>query len=231
MGNFIECAPCQDIEFPHPSQKLCVIFDSYLSFVFHAYQLWNGRGQPPMLLTLPFWTHEFSCISFPVLDVNKIANSIITKKKKHYSNHFLILITKIAITRILSDSLLHMQPILYGNYSICFRHPNTLCLCLYVTFSSSSVEIAVLPKKPSLHANALKKVCLVLSKRLWDPALFYFGFALIILPCFSHFALLPLSFNLKYSICGCLWAENASYSFLRSTHTAWSPHHCKNRYF
>lgn len=204
-----------------PTSPLCSMPISYETAGVSLQCSWLCRSGPMSSAVF----HFLSLMSIRLLILS------LQKKKKHYSNHFLILITKIAITRILSDSLLHMQPILYGNYSICFRHPNTLCLCLYVTFSSSSVEIAVLPKKPSLHANALKKVCLVLSKRLWDPALFYFGFALIILPCFSHFALLPLSFNLKYSICGCLWAENASYSFLRSTHTAWSPHHCKNRYF
>lgn len=78
VGNFIECSLCQDIEFPHPSQKLCVIFDSHLSFVFRAYQLWNGLGQTPLLLLLLFWAHEFSCISFPVLDVNKVVNSTLT---------------------------------------------------------------------------------------------------------------------------------------------------------
>lgn len=78
VGNFIECSLCQDIEFPRPSQKLCVTSDSHLSFVFHAYQLWNDMGHPPLLLLLPFWTHELSRISFPVLDVNKVVNSILT---------------------------------------------------------------------------------------------------------------------------------------------------------
>lgn len=108
VGNFIECSLCQDIEFPHPSQKLCVIFYSHLSFVFHAYQLWNGLGQPPLLLILLFWTHELRCISFPVLDVNKVANSILTHKK-HHSYQFQdvsVLITKIAIIRILSGFIL-----------------------------------------------------------------------------------------------------------------------------
>lgn len=81
VGNCIECSLCQDIEFPQPSQKLCVFFDSYLSFVFQTYQLWDGMGQPPLLLTGLFWTHKLSCISFPVLDVNEIANSIVTPKK------------------------------------------------------------------------------------------------------------------------------------------------------
>lgn len=146
IGNFIECSLCQDIEFPHPSQKLCVIFDSYLSFVFHANQLWNGMGQPPLLLILLFWTHELSCISFPVLDVSKIANSILTKKAFTLTSFkmFLIFTTKIAMIRILSGfTPLHAIYFLWKS-SFSLKSPIPYIYTRVLLFLSLSVEIVIL---------------------------------------------------------------------------------------
>ena len=68
-GNFIECPLCQDIGFSHPSQKLCVIFDSYLSLCAMpiSYETPWGGFHGSWLALLDPWVQLYfiSCLSGP----------------------------------------------------------------------------------------------------------------------------------------------------------------------
>lgn len=78
VGNFIECSLCQDIEFPHPSQNLCVIFDLSLCSLPISYEKAWGRICCSCLCgSGPMSSARFHFLS---LDVNEIANSVVIKR-------------------------------------------------------------------------------------------------------------------------------------------------------